>query len=165
MTSTVFPELVELTQHAGDCERYLDTIYQIYLDEVVNGDLRFLGFPISCQYRPATHGKHFGFWHLISEGEKEDDREINFRRCERIRWIAHMLKNADSKYIKCWENKRKRGSRILLWYEKENYLLVLERRSKYLLLKTAYVHHPNKTRKLKAEQEKNRDPRKAETAT
>lgn len=54
---------------------------------------------------------------------------------------------------------------VLLWHEAENYLLVLERRPKYLLLKTAYVHHTNKVKRLKAEQEKSYDPRKAETAT
>ena len=63
MTSTTFPELVELSQYGGDWEQYLNGVYQIYLDEVVNGKLRFLDLPISCQYRPATHGKHFGFWH------------------------------------------------------------------------------------------------------
>ncbi len=161
----IFPELLKLSQYCGDWEQYLDEVYRIYLSEVVNGGLCFLGLPVSCQYRPAINGKHFGFWHLISEGEKEDDREINFRRCERIRWIAYMLKSGYAGDIDCWVNKRKRSDMVLLWYEAENYLVVLEQRSKYLLLKTAYVHHPKKARKLRAEQEKSHDPRKAETAT
>lgn len=48
MTSTSFPKLVELSQYSGNWDQYLNGVYQIYLDEVVNGRLRFLGLPISC---------------------------------------------------------------------------------------------------------------------
>lgn len=43
----------------------------------------------------ATNGKHFGFWRVISDGELEDDRLPDLRRCERITWIAYLIANVE----------------------------------------------------------------------
>jgi hypothetical protein len=80
--------LPDLFLFTGDWQCYEDKLYQIYLDEIVNAGLSFNGLPIRCQYRPESKNKHFGFWHLISEGEIETDRTPDLRRCERIHWIA-----------------------------------------------------------------------------
>lgn len=153
------PELITLESCNGQWEDYLNTIYAIFLEEVVNGKLSFLGLPIHCQYRPATQGKHFGFWHLISEGNLEEDRVPDLRRCERIKWISHIIKNAHSAQIKCWENKRGSNKHIVFWLPNENFIVVLAKRKDYLLLKTAYVHHARKTSKFRKEQEDYSDPR------
>lgn len=83
--------LPDLFLFNGDWENYENALYQIYLDDIVNAQLQFRGLSISCQYRPESKNKHFGFWHVISEGEIEDDRTPDFRRCERIRWIAYLI--------------------------------------------------------------------------
>jgi hypothetical protein len=107
----------------------------------------------------------FGFWHLITQGEKEEEREVDLRRCERIHWIEYIFKNSHLNYIKCWENTRKNKTRILFWIEQEEYLVVLEKRCEYLLLITAYPHRSSKSIKYRREQERSLDPRKAEIAT
>ena len=58
------PNLVLLSDYqASD---YLEKIYKIFVDEVVNGNLFFLGLRITCPYHPPFDNKHFSFWHLIS---------------------------------------------------------------------------------------------------
>lgn len=147
------PELITLQSYKGDWKTYVDVIYQIYLNEVVNGKLTFENLPIRCQYRPATHGKHFGFWHLISEGKTEDDRTPDLRRCERIRWIAYIIKNINLPEISYWENKRGNNKHVVLWLEKENFIVILAKRHDYFLLKTIYVHNNKKTEKLRKERD------------
>lgn len=131
--------LPELILFDGDWPRYVERLYAVYLNTVVNGNLRFEGLKISCQFRPASQGKHFGFWHVISEGEIEDDRLSNFRRCERIGWIAYLIANAgtDSE-ISWWKNKRKSNKHVVIWHEDENFVVILAERNGYYLLKSAY---------------------------
>jgi hypothetical protein len=131
--------LPELIPFDGDWAGYVERLYSVYLDTVVNGNLRFDGLKISCQYRPASQGKHFGFWHVISEGEVEDDRLPNFRRCERMGWIAYLITNAETDTdISWWKNKRKGNTHIVIWHEAENFVVILAERSGYYLLKSAY---------------------------
>ena len=131
--------LPELILFDGDWPRYVERLYTVYLDTVVNGNLRFEGLKISCQFRPASQGKYFGFWHVISEGEIEDDRLLNFRRCERIGRIAYLIANAETDpEISWWKNKRKNNTHVVIWYEAENFVVILAERGDYYLLKSAY---------------------------
>lgn len=133
------PPLIELDDYGGDWSRYLEAIYECYLAEVVKGNLEFEGLPIRCQFRPITKGKHFAFWHVISEGREEDDRTPDLRRCERIKWIAWVISNAGTNVkISVWENRRPGNTNLVLWYEEGNYTVILSKRSGYLLLKTAF---------------------------
>jgi hypothetical protein len=76
------------------------------------------------------------------------------RRCERIRWPRPIIENNDKPEIKIWRNERKGGQRICLWFENENYLVILADRSTYILPWTAYlVEQPHRQRKLQKEYE------------
>jgi hypothetical protein len=131
--------LPDLFPFKGDWPSYEDGLYQIYLSEIVHAKLCFKGLPISCQYRPESKNKHFGFWHVISEGEVEDDRTPDFRRCERIRWIAYLIAQAETdNEISWWENKRGSNTHVVIWHEAENFAVILAKRKDYYLLKSAY---------------------------
>jgi len=123
----------------GEWADYVDAIYQVYVDQIANADLTFQALPIRCKYVPATHGKHFGFWHVISEGESEEDRLPDLRRCERITWISYLITNigADAD-ITWWENKRGSNTHVVIWHEAENFVVILAARNGYYLLKSAY---------------------------
>jgi len=84
----LLPPLIKLADYGNDWETYLEVLYRAYLDEVVNAGIVFRGLPLRVQFRTMAHGKGFGFWHLISEGNVEEDRTPDLRRCERIRWVA-----------------------------------------------------------------------------
>ncbi len=81
--------LPDVVSFSGEWSDYVEIIYQVYVDSVANAGLTFNGFKIRCKYSPESQGKHFGFWHVISEGEAEEDRLPDLRRCERISWIAY----------------------------------------------------------------------------
>jgi hypothetical protein len=99
-------------------------------------------------------GKEATFWHLISEGKVEGERLPDMRRCERIRWPRPIIEHADEPVIKIWENKRKRETRICIWFEDVEYLVVLASRKGYVLLWTAYpVTWAHTKRKLQKEYE------------
>ena len=91
---------------------------------------------------------------MISEGTDEADRNPDFQRCRRIRWPRPIIEHADGLVVKIWENRRGSETRVCLWLENVEYLVVLALRRRYLLLWTAYpVTEPHRKRKLQKEYE------------
>jgi hypothetical protein len=133
------PDLLNLSDFENDWDSYLEELYRIYLAEIVEGKLTFNGLPIRAQFRPMAHGKGFGFWHLISEGETEEDRVPDPRRCERIRWVAWVIRNAQiNENIQWWQNRRGASIHVVLWLKSQKFVVVLAERKDYYLLKSAY---------------------------
>lgn len=149
-------DLPDLFQFHGDWNTYIEQLYEIYLEEIVRGNITFRGLPVRSQYRPPTDGKGYGFWHIISDGPQEEDRLPDFRRCERIKWISWIVRMADSdNRIKWWENKRGRDTHVVLWLEALDFAVILAKRKKYYLLKTAYnVTKPHRKATFLKEYEK-----------
>ena len=94
----------------------------------------------------------------MQEGQIEEDRTPDLRRCERIGWLRAIIDNADDDRVKVWENERTgtkgRERSVLLWLEEEDFLVVLGKRAGYYLLVTAYQTNRDHTRrKLRREYE------------
>ena len=131
----------------GDWSKYTEELYTFYINEIVNGGLIYDGLPVRFRYNPPTKKKGFGFWHIIQEGALEDERIPDLRRCERISWIPFIIREAGRHNgISIWEEMRGTEIDVLLWLEENNYLVVLAKRHRYLLLQTAYC---TKTHKVK----------------
>lgn len=148
------PPLVLFDSYGGDWTRYLEEIYDLFrLDHVLYSP-RFRGAALRLKRHPIIDGKEATFWHLISEGNLEDERVPDFRRCERICWPRQIIEHADDSAISVWENKRGAEKRTLLWLEEEDYLVVLAERAGYNLLWTAYmVPQEHRQAKLRREYE------------
>lgn len=132
------PDLVPFQGVGGDWKAYEAALYRIFRKEIVGGDLRFRGLPVRCRRLPETGGRWAAFWHLVQEGRVEEDRTPDLRRCERIRWVRWVVENVETHpEIDEWQNTRRTETNTLLWY-REDYLVVLARRRRYWLLKTAY---------------------------
>lgn len=138
------PEMIPL---AGDWASYEDTIYKEFLETFVRPDIRFQGLPVSAPYRPDTRGKHFSFWHVISEAphpgnRNEEDRIPDPSRCARIRWIAWTIEQATTRTdgVTWWENRRGRDVHVVIWAEPWDFAVVLAKRRDYYVLKTAYCN-------------------------
>jgi len=104
-----------------------------------------------------TKTKTILFWHLIQEGQIEEERTPDLRRCERIGWIRAVIENEADPRVKVWENERlkDRGPdrRVILWLDEE-FLVVLGDRRTYWLLLTAYTtDRANRIEKLRREYE------------
>ena len=146
-----------------------DWLYnEVYLKQIIGGRLSFLGLPVRLRRYPVhENGKAFTFYHLISEGKVEADRTPDPERCRRLHWVPFILQNAmDMDRIKCWVNSRRRKNadtkNVVLWLKDYNYLVVLEKRHDFYLLKTAYLclSEDWRIRKLELEQSESYDPRK-----
>jgi len=133
------PPLVYFNDYKGDWSIYIEAVYEYFKIDFIENTVFYKGIRISIVKHPLFQEKEAKFWHVTSEGEEEDERIPDFRRCERIRWIKPIIENSNDPAIKCWENKRKSDRRICLFLEQENYLVVLAIRNDYILLCTAYL--------------------------
>lgn len=141
----------------GDWGEYVNELYRVFEDDLLNGHLQFLGLNVRCgesSTSPKLQGRHSLFWHIIQEGRIEDEREPNLRRCERLPWIRWIIENArNCDNIEVWQNMRDGKTNTLLWY-REEYLVVLSARRNYWLLKTAYhTLHDHRSKKLRIERD------------
>ncbi|MCB9134752.1 MAG: hypothetical protein H6636_04945 [Anaerolineales bacterium] len=149
------PPLVLLEKHQGNWEKYLNAVYQFFVRDFVDHKPVFRETSLSLKRHPMHDGKEATFWHIISEGEAENERTPDIRRCERIRWPKPIIEYSSEPCIKIWENERKGEKRILLWFESQDYLVVLADRKSYILFWTAYPVTQNHTkRKLQQEYER-----------
>lgn len=165
------PDLIFMADFPG-WESYEDAIYRVYLETIVEAKPTFCGSPIRVRFRPLTNRKGHGFWHLISEApdqrnRNEEDRVPDPRRCERVRWIAWCIRNADVGILgfSWWENRRGRETHVVIWAEKHDFVVVLAKRQteagpRYYLLKTAYCLAPRKVRQFTQERDTWRDKQK-----
>ena len=146
------PPIVPFSDYEGNWERYLDALYSYFKQDFVDNIPLFKGRRLGLKKHPLAQGKEATFWHFISEGDQENNRLPDLRRCERIRWPKPIIENSEDVVIKLWENKRKNEKRILLWLENREYLVVLAERKGYLLPWTAYVvTEEHRKRKLQKE--------------
>ncbi len=89
---------------------------------------------------------------MITRGCVEKERSPDFRRCERIRWPRPVIEHEAYPAVKLWKNRRGTETRIVIWLEAENYLVILSERKGYILPWTAYlVVKDHQKRKLRRE--------------
>jgi hypothetical protein len=151
--------LVKFEDFEGIWDVYLSKIYEFYRKDFVDDKPKFKGKAISVKRHPEYDNKEATFWHIISDGKVEDARVPNLRRCERIRWPAPIIQNSDFDKLKIWENKRGSETRILIWFEEMEYLVVLVDKKKFILFLTAYPTDLEHTkRKLGKEYCENKKP-------
>jgi hypothetical protein len=148
------PPLVLFSAYDGDWNRYLEAIYAWFKQDFIDSKPLFQGRRLGLKRHPMTYGKEATFWHMIQEGEVEEERTPDFRRCERIRWPKPIIEQDSDPAIKIWRNYRGREVRVCLWLVPENYLVILADRGDYILPWTAYlVEQPHRRQKLQKEYE------------
>jgi hypothetical protein len=133
------PALVMLEKYGGDWQKYLDALYAYFKADFIDSRPTYDGKRMGLKRYPLSQGKEATFWHLISEGESEVDRVPDMRRCERIRWPRPVIEHSGEKAVKVWKNVRNGETRICLWLESEEYLVVLAERKEHVLPWTAYM--------------------------
>jgi hypothetical protein len=119
------PPLVLFSDHGGDWDRYLDALYAWFKQDFIDSKPVFQGRRLGLKRHPMTHGKEATFWHMIQEGEVEEERTPDIRRCERIRWPKPIIERDTDPAIKVWRNRRGREERVCLWLVRENFLVIL----------------------------------------
>lgn len=152
--SNWLPPLVPFGDYGGDWNSYLEAIYAIFQHDFVDNKPIFQGRRLGLKRHPIVNGREATFWHMIQEGDTEEERTPDFRRCERIRWPKPVIEHDETPCIKIWRNQRGQEVRICLWVDQVNYLVVLADRGDYILPWTAYVvEQPHRQKKLQKEYE------------
>ncbi|MGB8344737.1 MAG: hypothetical protein WCD86_07625 [Ktedonobacteraceae bacterium] len=147
--SSLLPPLVLLSGCQNNWDSYLETIYASFCQDFVISKPVFEDKRFALKRHPIILGKEATFWHIISEGDVENEHLPDLRRCERIRWPRSIIDNAHSGHIKYWKNTRKGEGRIVLALEDFSYVVILSNRGEYILLWTAYcVEREHSRRKL-----------------
>ena len=132
----------------------MDAIYAYFKQDFIDSKPVFRGRRLGLKRHPLAQGKEATFWHMIQEGAVEDERTPDMRRCERIRWPKPIIEHDEDPSVKVWRNQRDGEERVCLWFQKENYLVILADRGDYILPWTAYlVEQPHYRRKLQREYE------------
>jgi hypothetical protein len=155
------PPLICLSDFDGDWRRYEGAVYEAFCRDFVRSRIVFGGLPLRLKRHPVVDGREATFWHFTSEGHVERERVPDLRRCERIAWPKPIIERAGSDpAVKVWENERRGGERrACLWFEEEDYLVVLALRAGYVLPWTAYlVLEEHRKRKLRKEYELYQSP-------
>lgn len=150
----IFPELLYLNDYNGNFQIYFKAVYKVFEDHFITNQPNFEGVRVSSQKFPLVDGIHRTFYHITHEGEDESNRTPDFRRMERIRYPRFLIESCPHTELLVWKNKRKKDIRILIFNEKEGYLVVLTERKGFNLFWTAYYIDQNHSkRKLIAEYE------------
>ncbi len=145
------PKLILLEDFNGDTEIYLNEVFSVFKKDFMNNDLKCNGIKVFYIHQPEYKGKPFSFWHLVSEGKIEDQRNTDLRRCEKIGWPRVIIENPKDESIKTWKTDRrnKKGKiqkRLCLCFGEWEYLVVLTIRKNFFVLCTAYPVSTNRRR-------------------
>lgn len=160
------PEALRYGDYGGDWDKFLAAVYEVFERDFKQSRPNYQGCPVGYDCR-MENGKETAFWHMTSSVDRNTvDRLPDLRRCERIPWPRPMIEHQNDKALAVWQNKRKRDTRVLLWLEQLDYLIVLAEKPRTIVLITAYCTDREHTRaKLRKERdnylEKQKPPRGA----
>jgi len=133
------PELVYYNDY-GDWRRYIDALYEMYLDDFIRDPILIEGKRVFTRREPRLSGKDKAFWHICGDDDSQN-RRADFARHERIRWPRAIILHRDDTTIKMWSDDCFKGSngklQVSIWFNDE-YLVILEPRAGYVLFITAY---------------------------
>jgi hypothetical protein len=142
MSTDWLPPLVE--HLGGDWDSYESELYRWFTADFITSQPSWPGKRVGLKRYPLSKNKEATFWHFISEGEKEEDRLIDLRRCERIRWPRRVMERftehepgRDDPLV-WWKNIRRNEPRYLLALPDFSYLVVVADRGDYVLPWTQY---------------------------
>lgn len=149
------PELIQLDDYGGNWHAYIDAVYDVFRRDFVSSKPIFQGQRLRLKRYPVHQEREATFWHMTSEGEREEERLPDLRRCERIGWAKAVIEHSGDPSVKVWENQRRGEARVCLWLERAEYLVVLAKRRDYALMWTAFmVTQPHQKRKHKRDYER-----------
>lgn len=127
---------------------YEAELYKKYRKDFIDSQPTFESKIVKVRFHPKVGEYEESFIHFTCKNyDNIEQREPDFKRCERLHWIRKLIENYLCKEncsnpkcdgIKIWEEPYKMYSRIHLLFEEERFLVILEKRKTYNLLITGY---------------------------
>lgn len=132
------PEELHYGDYDGDWERFLSDVYGIFERDFKRSKPYYRGQAIPFDSK-IENDKEAAFWHIVQrEDPKSHEKVPDLRRCERMPWPRPMIDHPSDSVVSVWENVRNKQTRILIWLEQLDYLVVLVKKPKVTILVTAY---------------------------
>ena len=152
----ILPQKILLEDYGGDYHRYIDAVYTIFKNDFIKHKTLWGTHKLNLKFNPIFQDRAYTFYHMTHEGEVEDERTPDLRRCECLPWAKPTLQNTQLWQLKFWRQERKNSkNRICIWLDNEDdtdYYVILEVRESYVLLWTAFVsEYTNSTQKKEKE--------------
>lgn len=133
--------LPDLVAYDSNWDSYSEVLYKEYIETYRNGvPIVFNGKLVTAPRQPEFYGKSESFWHIIGGKDNIPDKD----RCERIRWARAIIENVNDEAVSVLFEKRGRRKTTILWLREYDYVVILDERKEYYLLKTAYCVKPHK---------------------
>jgi hypothetical protein len=137
------PLITELPDYNGNWNEYLEGIYSIFRNDFIDNTVLWNSKPVRIFLEKQYQEKERSFWHIISKGKDDSNREPDLRRCERISWVKELLMECTEEcedlliWIKYHAKSKK--NRTYIWCKEVNYMVVIEERKANYQLITAFV--------------------------
>lgn len=145
------PQKICLTDFGGNYSKYIDAIYAVFERDFIKRKSKFGSHELKLKFNPIFQDRAYTFYHMTHEGEVEADRTPDLRRCECLSWARPSIENAEKWNLKFWRQERKGKQRICISIENSDdvdYFIILDIRTTYILLWTAFVsEYKNETKK------------------
>ena len=151
------PELMLFAEFDNNWTEYENALYKVFKNDFIDSKPYFEGQGVFIRKYPMEFDKEDAFFHVTCQDfEKNKNREPDFRRCERIKWIRSFIENykcdpslcENCDGIKVWKEPYKNGYRVNLLFEEERFIVILEPRERYcLLIKAFYITYQHQLEK------------------
>ncbi len=119
-------------------EELLEDLYTQFRRYFVWSKPRLTGKVVRLADPFWIRGKEKTFWHIISSGAFEQNREIDLERCRYIHWIKPIIENRGTPGVLDWEILEKRNLKTKLFLFPGDYLIVLKQTPTCYKLITAF---------------------------
>ena len=148
------PECIYFDDYDKDFHRYEKELYRIFKRDFLDSHPCFMGLPVRIRKYPMEHDKEEAFYHITCNDYFHiKDRSPDFARCERIGWCRAFIEKYECKGYQCedcsgmhvWEEKYRGKLQICILSEEYRYMVILEPRSDYYLLVSAYYIERDRT--------------------
>ncbi len=140
------PPLITLGEHSGDVIYYTDTLYQRFLDDIVNQNNVLFGKPVVVSQKLELDGRHERFWHVITDPHNPSVSDIKYSRAERISWIKSIIDNHQKSEVLVYDRIRDGEKRVHLFIPEHSYIVILGEKGSSFYFVTAF--HISYTYKL-----------------
>lgn len=143
------PSRLEWSMFRGDARLYKEALYKVFKKDFIDSDIYFRGKKVDIIHQKYFEGKERSFWHIISEGEADAERELDTERCASIPYARPLiLDDGNCKKYRLWIKWHDKTSknRYYIWCLEVNYMVILEDRNTHFKLITAYNVLPCKVK-------------------
>lgn len=133
-----------------DPSLYTKYLFSIFKKDFIDSNPFYNKKQIFYDKRITTQDKPEGFWHLVTEVDKETGERNNadLRRSERLCWIRPIIENFNDPLVSVYEKVANKKIRTCFLLEDYDFLVILhETKYGYYLVTSYYLNWPNSKRK------------------